>query len=802
MPVIPKPKPLSASLPDYDQWPDWLKKLIDPKTDPSTEPLAPADTSEPDTWMGGFKKGLYNEFVRPATSPVGAAMLMGAGAEAIPPGLSKAEFAAHLLKNPEAKNLLTSEAGAVKADALVPQQFIDLIKKTSANSVEFRAAAMKKIEAAIRAGEDVSKENWKPLKENLQAFGDDPAGMKMFSRFWGAMSPNTPVGRTNYEALQAQKAMLEGTTPFKAGQLDMTNQPAKLPNLNKALEYTPLQSSRGETGKTEAMSRLNAGEPDTYQDPAIPVDTQAIFGVGGREGSIADIYPQIRELLGQKGKADYTANYRIVADAYRKGLETFGKDMFPQMWEGIKIIRGQGASQGLSATLEKLGLLEPNAMLDTGKLDEAIQNFDKSTFASHLPNMQKSLAQRLKGEAGVMNISKGKPPEPFVEPEVKPLTPKQSQTMDKMFAQASPTFKKLESEGMFQGDRSTIGAAPSALLPEKQFVQDIYTQTMKNQGTAEAPIHGVTYNLYKGNLAGTPNYAVSTFPERSLDTEGAPTPKVIAAYIKKNMDVLKDPLHSVGTWWDKDAQKFTTDVVRTIPDREEALALGRTHGQKAIYDLGKMEEIPVERRSGQKTYQGTERRFTPTTDARHEELLKKLGGTQKPPDLMDEFLKSSKLEPVKAGTPWYDGEKLIGHTTDKGGSTGLELLPDKMMQLEHRTPQADLTTIDPSFYGKGQAGAEKGRSTLPGFIPRSYFTIAGQKVEGRFAKLPKLNAEVVDRTVYDLTQDPLGLIPQAQAAGGGDEAKNLLDQLVVKAGFRGMHDGTMVAYFDKVPVKR
>lgn len=41
----------------------------------------------------------------------------------------------------------------------------------------------------------------------------------------------------------------------------------------------------------------------------------------------------------------------------------------------------------------------------------------------------------------------------------------------------------------------------------------------------------------------------------------------------------------------------------------------------------------------------------------------------KKPDLMDIF-QSQGRGPVKAGTPWYSGGKIIGYTTDKNGSTG------------------------------------------------------------------------------------------------------------------------------------
>ena len=60
----------------------WLQRLMDRSPmvkrfimsqDPGQEPLLPPRTDEPDTWGGGFTKGLYDEFVRPSTSAAGIA---------------------------------------------------------------------------------------------------------------------------------------------------------------------------------------------------------------------------------------------------------------------------------------------------------------------------------------------------------------------------------------------------------------------------------------------------------------------------------------------------------------------------------------------------------------------------------------------------------------------------------------------------------------------------------------------------------------------------------------------------------
>lgn len=102
---------------------------------------------------------------------------------------------------------------------------------------------------------------------------------------------------------------------------------------------------------------------------------------------------------------------------------------------------------------------------------------------------------------------------------------------------------------------------------------------------------GATFNLTHGNLAGTPTYSVSIYPERELILKGEPTTKTIEAFIEKNKDLLTDPANSFGIWRDTETGKTYLDVVVTMADKEAAIKLGLEKGQKAIFDLGKMEEI-------------------------------------------------------------------------------------------------------------------------------------------------------------------------------------------------------------------
>lgn len=104
---------------------------------------------------------------------------------------------------------------------------------------------------------------------------------------------------------------------------------------------------------------------------------------------------------------------------------------------------------------------------------------------------------------------------------------------------------------------------------------------------------GATYNTQKGNLAGTANYAVSIYPDRSMILPRSVTEKDLEEYAAKNSDLLNAPDNSLGVWHDTAGGKYYLDVVVTIPDIEQAKELGRKHNQIAIFDLKNFVEIPT-----------------------------------------------------------------------------------------------------------------------------------------------------------------------------------------------------------------
>jgi len=141
------------------------------------------------------------------------------------------------------------------------------------------------------------------------------------------------------------------------------------------------------------------------------------------------------------------------------------------------------------------------------------------------------------------------------------------------------------------------GSVPEHILIQKGLLQGAAQTGIATDIAAQKALMlaedtgGATFNLTQGNLAGQPVYSVSIYPERELILKGEPTTKAIEAYIEKNKDLLANAENSFGIWKDAETGKTYLDVVVTTADKEAAMKLGLEKGQKAIFDLGKMEEI-------------------------------------------------------------------------------------------------------------------------------------------------------------------------------------------------------------------
>lgn len=124
-----------------------------------------------------------------------------------------------------------------------------------------------------------------------------------------------------------------------------------------------------------------------------------------------------------------------------------------------------------------------------------------------------------------------------------------------------------------------------------KYANEIHALSQANDGSTFNPTRG-------GDMAGHRRYAVSLFPNRSLEVAGpkeALTPDIVAKYIADNHDLLTRGRGrlAVGTWYDKDAGKWYVDITATPRSRAHAIYLGKKYNQKAIFDLSKFEEIPT-----------------------------------------------------------------------------------------------------------------------------------------------------------------------------------------------------------------
>jgi hypothetical protein len=103
---------------------------------------------------------------------------------------------------------------------------------------------------------------------------------------------------------------------------------------------------------------------------------------------------------------------------------------------------------------------------------------------------------------------------------------------------------------------------------------------------------GATFSLYFADVGGQELFAVSLYPERSVQVPGRFVPtRRLQAFLAQNEDLLRDPRNTIGTWYNKDDDTTYLDVTATLPDKEQAITLGRQYNQIAIYDLLHEEEI-------------------------------------------------------------------------------------------------------------------------------------------------------------------------------------------------------------------
>jgi len=109
----------------------------------------------------------------------------------------------------------------------------------------------------------------------------------------------------------------------------------------------------------------------------------------------------------------------------------------------------------------------------------------------------------------------------------------------------------------------------------------------------DAEPSGSTVSVSIGNMRGLPRFAVSVYPKCTVELTVLPNWELLFAFGVMNADLLLQPNHAIGTWYDKLRKRHVLDVVICPWVLDDAIRLGIQHGQRSIYDLSKGTEIPL-----------------------------------------------------------------------------------------------------------------------------------------------------------------------------------------------------------------
>lgn len=103
----------------------------------------------------------------------------------------------------------------------------------------------------------------------------------------------------------------------------------------------------------------------------------------------------------------------------------------------------------------------------------------------------------------------------------------------------------------------------------------------------ESGRQGATVSLYFGSLLNQPLFSVGLLPDLfPLPEPGrAVNLKDLTAFVRGNQELLKQPSHGVGLWYDAEDDQVFMDIVILVSGEEEAGALGAEYNQKSMFDL-------------------------------------------------------------------------------------------------------------------------------------------------------------------------------------------------------------------------
>lgn len=107
---------------------------------------------------------------------------------------------------------------------------------------------------------------------------------------------------------------------------------------------------------------------------------------------------------------------------------------------------------------------------------------------------------------------------------------------------------------------------------------------------------GFTYSVVNGSSPkpGDTAFSVSAYPDREqiLDLKDV-TPAKLAAYVHKNLDLLRTPGNFFGAWHDTGTGKVFLDTVIVVDSLDKAKEIGKTHNQIAAFDFKTMSTVDI-----------------------------------------------------------------------------------------------------------------------------------------------------------------------------------------------------------------
>ena len=161
-------------------------------------------------------------------------------------------------------------------------------------------------------------------------------------------------------------------------------------------------------------------------------------------------------------------------------------------------------------------------------------------------------------------------------------------------SQPGQNYEKLKNDPRLTTSQKVSGMTPN--FAEIERISARFDEKALNRTVVGIESGGTTQDIFRNiDYGGTPNIAISPFPERSLIVTEKFGRKELIKYAQDSIDLLSRKNFAIGGWKDKATGKVYLDTTVAIPEGKlnEASLLGRDANQIAGFHLGKIEELPL-----------------------------------------------------------------------------------------------------------------------------------------------------------------------------------------------------------------